>query len=955
MNNMNKMVPIIKQRPFTSRHSGQSARLLHNLPTQPTSLVGRQLEVREVQRLLQHHRLVTLVGPGGVGKTRLAVAVAEENVSRFRQGVFMVPQAAIRKPEFLVTAIGQALQISFRSGLSLEEQLISFLHNREMLLVLDGFEQVLTAVSLLDKVLQQAPKVKLLVTSRERLNLYGEWVFTLEGLTYTAASQEIARYDAVQLFVQRARSVRSHFTPTEEDWQNMAHVCQLVHGLPLAIEMAAAWTRILSCAEIRQQMSQDLDFLTSPWHNVAERHRSLRSVFDYSWQLLTEEERVLFRRLTIFQGDFSHKAALAVTGASLTILLSLVDKSFLHHYGDSGRYVIHKILYQYGYEQLEAANEAIVYGEEHGRYFIKMLQKQAMALQGDEQAQALDAISEEIENVRAAWQWAILQMKEREIDISCRGLYQFFEIRSWFEEGYETFTWAVQHMAETEKNNALRLKLQAFQALFLQRLGKYDQAKELLQASLQHFEAHEDVPMTAFCLVHLGNILNGQGKYSEATHLYKRGLTTYEAVSDAAGIANTLKALGNMARTHNDSSKAEMYLRQALEIAQTHRLPLIQADSYRILSMILAVGGRFMEAKLYAERSLQIFEGLNDRHGESMAWLSLAIAFSEHEDYDDAVLCYTHSLTIRQEIGDRQGEGFIAGNLALISLQQGDYQRSITYFEQALAVFEALGAEGSKIRVLFFLSQLNHLYGRYEPARFYGEQAVKAAQNLDEPHLMSHALTRLGFVLIDLGELEAAADVCQEAFRLRQAVGPARLLIEPVGTLARLAWRSGDLDTALTHVETILSMVAEHQLESFSKLILLNIFEIYLTCYSVLKARADKRAYSVLETAYNLLQTRVKKIKDDTLKQAFVAEVVAHKGITEAFEVYTHLPESMLLTNRELEVLTLVVAGLSNQEIAEQLVISVQTVKRHISNLYGKLGVRRRTEAVARARELNLL
>ncbi|MGC9358146.1 MAG: AfsR/SARP family transcriptional regulator, partial [Anaerolineae bacterium] len=331
----------------------------HNLPASSTPFVGRQAEIDQIKALLtsSDSRIVTLVGPGGMGKTRLALQTAREALKDFRDGVFFVPLAPLSTSGLLIQAIADALDFPFfqRESESPRDQLLNYLREKKLLLVLDNFEHLIAVAPLLSDVVRAAPGVTLLVTSRERLNLHGEWVFKIPGMRVPESSsvEELTEYGAVQLFIQSARRAAGHFDLTDENREDVVRICQLVAGSPLGIELSASWARLLAPREIVAEIEHSLDFLTTSLRDLPERHRSLRAVFEHSWHLLENEEQALFRRLSIFRGGFTREAAREVAEASLLHLSSLVDKSVLRR-DPVGRYELHELLRQYAEEKLEA-------------------------------------------------------------------------------------------------------------------------------------------------------------------------------------------------------------------------------------------------------------------------------------------------------------------------------------------------------------------------------------------------------------------------------------------------------------------------------------------------------------------------------------------------------------------------------------------------------------------------
>jgi predicted ATPase/DNA-binding SARP family transcriptional activator len=414
-----------------------------------TPLVGRTAELAQIETRLADPacRLLTLVGSGGMGKTRLGWETAVRHQATF------IPLAPVSDTGHLVAAMATALNFSFYGTEPPQTQLLDFLREKSLLLVLDNFEHLLAGATFLLAILQHAPAIKMLVTSRERLHVRGEWIVEIRGLAVEGRNET-----AVQFFIQTAQRIHPDF-PAEAQLADVRRICQLVEGMPLAIELAAAWVRVLDCAEIAQEIEHNLDFLATNLRDLPERHRSLRAVFDHSWQLLSEAERAAFQRLSVFRGGFERGAATAVTNTQLPTLLALVDKSLLRREGD-GRYHIPEALRQFAAEKRRAIESELK--QEHAHYFAHFLQAREAALKGSgQQKEALAEIGVEIENVRQAWHWAVGQGMETAVVQAMESLFLYYEMRSLFQEGAEMF------------GEAGVVGVRSRSGRFLQRLGRY--------------------------------------------------------------------------------------------------------------------------------------------------------------------------------------------------------------------------------------------------------------------------------------------------------------------------------------------------------------------------------------------------------------------------------------------------------------------------------------------------
>ncbi|UCC86777.1 MAG: helix-turn-helix domain-containing protein, partial [Anaerolineales bacterium] len=391
-----------------------------NLPIPPTPLIGRQPELTALARMLcePQCRLLTLTGTGGIGKTRLALELAFTRRDLFPDGVYFVSLASFTSPEFIAPTIGEALGLRFSGVLDPKAQILDYLREKSLLLVLDNLEHLLEGGGLLAQMLQQAPHVKLLVTSRERLNLQGEWLFDIQGLPVPAPDQidRAEEYSAVALFLQSAWRAQVGFELKDEERPWVARICQLVEGAPLAIELAAAWVRVLTCREIAQEIERNLDFLAASARDLPERHRSMRAAFDHSWRLLSDEERRALSQLSVFRGGFTREAAEKVAGAPLPLLSSLVSKSLAQPVAE-GWFDLHELVRQYAEAHLDTVSEGhtMVPGhadgfaarQAHAAYYLALVEQAAPQLFGPEQVAWLQRLEHEYDNIRAALAWLL--------------------------------------------------------------------------------------------------------------------------------------------------------------------------------------------------------------------------------------------------------------------------------------------------------------------------------------------------------------------------------------------------------------------------------------------------------------------------------------------------------------------------------------------------------------------
>ena len=412
------------------------------LPHDLDPFLGRTPELARLAQLVAEggSRLVTITGPGGIGKTRFALQVALEQAARFADGAVFVPLAGESSGATLLPRLAEQLGIATNAATDVGPQVIDYLRSRELLIVLDNFEELVTSAGALAELLEQAPRCVLLVTSRVRLGLKIETGFPLLGLQ-VGDGPEDGLGDAGGLFVANALRADPAFGLAPGDDVHIRQLCAYLKGIPLAIELAATWTRVLPCSEILAEVKRNYNFLSNAWPDVPARHRSLEAVFNSSLKMLSADERQLFRRLTIFEGGFGRGAAEQVAGASFRLLSALIDKSLLRRVGGD-RFEMLEVLRQYGQERLrEESGEEGVVAAAHGAFFLGCLDEAGSVAADD--VGALDSVGADLENVRAAWRWGLRSAALAQLDRGLTGLFELLDGRGRLREGEEL-------MAETE-------------------------------------------------------------------------------------------------------------------------------------------------------------------------------------------------------------------------------------------------------------------------------------------------------------------------------------------------------------------------------------------------------------------------------------------------------------------------------------------------------------------------
>jgi len=651
-----------------------------NLPPERTPFVGRENELTEIKQQLGQTRLLSLIGPGGIGKTRLALKVAEGMTEDFKDGVFFVQLAPISSAKDIIQTIAEGLKFPIATHDEPQIQLLRYLQKRKLLLVMDNFEHLLDGVEIVSEILQAAPGVKILATSRERLNLQSETVLHVRGMSFPdqLRFEHILTYDAITLFMQSANKVRPGFDPSPEKFVSIAKICQMVGGMPLAIELAAAWLHILKVDEIGEELEKDLDILATEVRDAPARHRSVRAVFDHSWSLLEQTEQKIFMRLSVFRGGFTREAAQQVTGATLKQLAGLVNKSFLSHDPDPGRFEVHELLRQYAEEHLEKTPEASLSAHEaHASYYAEFMEKRWEHIKGSKQMRALAEIESDMENVRVAWRYYLDQKNTPQVWKLIYGLWHFHWIRSWYHAGTELFTEAVEALQEVDdESKALRALSVAFQAWFMSWLGipesGYEQAKESVEVlkQLSHpkalFFAYYGMSINAYFL----------------SRITEQGEATNKLIELAAEIDDKW-------------------------------LTVFMLFSPGMIALIL---GNYAEAQRLAKSALGLCEEIGDVIGSTMPIIILGHVALGREEYESAKHFYLRCLKISQRTGFNYSLQTSSKYLAKVSFLMGDYVETEKYLVQCLTLSKEVGFVRDVINLLYEFARLMAAQNNLEEA-----------------------------------------------------------------------------------------------------------------------------------------------------------------------------------------------------------------------------------------------
>ena len=624
------------------------------IPAFATPLIGRVAELERIKGLIaENTRLLTLLGPGGIGKTRLAAQAAEDCAAGFEHGAVFVSLTSLKSSNRIVQTIAEALNFPLPTYEDETRQLLRFLRTKKLLLILDNFEHLLNdGLSIVELILQSARNVQILITSRERLEIEGEVAVQVTGLGYPADTLEadLLAYDAVGLFVQCARRIRPEFPSSEADLNGTATICRIVQGMPLALELAASWLHMLTVDELKQEIEQSIDILgRGDARRADERHASIRAVFAHSWSMLDSDERELFTAVTIFRDGFTREAAEHVTSAKLHVLSRLVSKSMIRFESEESRFRIHELLRQYGNETL-ALNQSrlLAIQQRHAAYYADFMAKKWDRLRGSNQLEAVQELGADLANIRGAWQHWAEGANAHQMSKFFNGLWLFYWLHGWNLAGYHLFRQAGAALSSAQDEAASRVRAHAManQAFFMAWLGQAQAGYEQALASISQVKAYPDsiemyfayhgLTLPAYYLgqldeekrandemqriaLSLGDpwllafaefvsavALLRSGLDAEPEQLALASLKRSESMDDFVVRALALNALGHIYNARGESSRAKASFVRSLQIASVLEFQWAIGNTAKYLGRLAISANELDEAEHYLRQSLGI-------------------------------------------------------------------------------------------------------------------------------------------------------------------------------------------------------------------------------------------------------------------------------------------------------------------------------------------------------------
>ncbi|HMQ70586.1 MAG TPA: tetratricopeptide repeat protein [Ignavibacteria bacterium] len=732
----------------------------NNLPVQLTSFIGREKEMKNLKDDLKLNRLVTLTSAGGSGKTRLALQTAADVIDDYENGVWFTDIAAVNDPALLTATINEALCIKEESNKTTEETLADFLKEKEILLVLDNCEQIIhSCAELAERLLSFCPRLKIIATSRESLNCRGEKTYRIPPLAIPDPDkintpEELAQYESVRLFIERALAVNPKFRVNNENASAMAEVCSRLDGIPLAIELAAARTKILTVEKIFERLDDRFRLLTGGRRTALPRQQTLRALIDWSYDLLTEKEKIFWNRLSVFTGGWTLAAAeevcsdeLADKDEILDLLSDLTEKSVIIYDESKDRYRMLESIKQYGIEKLSDGHVMFM---RHLNYFAELSENTEPELRSENAKFRIGIIEADHNNFLAAIDWSLENGFIDKGAIIATELGYYWSITGNYSTGIRLAESILQR--SDALTSSLKGKVLYWIGSFKWSQGNYELAGKYSGESLAIRKEIGDKYEIAYSLNNLGNIAYHQGEYEQAEKYYEESLAIRKETGDKKGIAVSLNNLGNIANVQGNYEQVKKYFEESFAIRKEIGDKTGMSTAMNKLSNLAFFTGDYEQAKKYSEEGVAMSKEIGDRKATAISLNNLGNIFDVLGNYEQAEKYCKESLAIKKEIGDKRGIAASLQNLGYISLHQEDHEQAGKYHQESLAIRKEIGDKRGAAESISNLGTINYLQGNYEQAKKYHKESLVIYKGIGDLNGVVECFNNLGNIFFDEGE-----------------------------------------------------------------------------------------------------------------------------------------------------------------------------------------------------------
>ncbi len=808
----------------------------NNLPFQLTNFIGREKEMREVKELLAGTHLLTLLGSGGSGKTRLALQVAADAIDHYNNGVWFVELEQLSDSILLPQTINQALGVQEESQKSPEDTLCAYVKDKEMLIILDNCEHIADACAhISEKLLRSAPDLKMIVTSREALKCDGEQTHRLpsletpqKGKKYTP--EQVAEFESVKLFVERAQAVNTAFEITGENAAVIAGICSDLDGIPLAIELAAARIKVLSVEKIFERLSDRFKLLTGGKRTALPRQQTLKALIDWSYELLADNEKRMWEKLSVFSGGWTMEAAENICHDDeiseydiLDILINLTEKSIIIYDGEKDRYRMLESIRQYGDDLLNGSGKKEAMAALHLQHFMKLAVTSEAKLTGDEVKKWLEILESENGNMEAAMHWSVSGGDKDEGGKLAASFANY-----WLNRGYLTTAnyWLDLIIAgSSDMNIAIKGNILGISGLFANMLGDSDKAERLIEESLvisrelgnkdeiasglnnlatvvyekgDYKKARELIEETleidrdsgdpskiSFSLINLGTVARLQGDYKTAQKLLEESLSIRKKAKNKFAISSSLNTLGILHLNLGEYEKAKAYIREGLDISEELGNKYGIADGFSLMGNVEVALGNIKSAEKFQKESLAIFEEMGKKNKIADCYSTLGFIAHQNDDKVRALELLEKGLELQRAIGDKFGIAQTLQRIGSLKISNGIYPEAEALLEESLAIRGKLGHKGGTAECLNTLGNCYLLEGNIDGAKEKFLEALELHKELNNEIGVSSDIAGLASVLFRHGKIAEACNLLAIAEKLEYSSG-AKLDIDDKKSIASL-------------------------------------------------------------------------------------------------------------------------------------------------------------------------
>lgn len=775
----------------------------NNLPIQLTSFIGREKEIRTIVNLLKQTHLLTLTGSGGAGKTRLALQAGADMIDEFNNGVWIVELANLSDPGLLTSAVIKTFGVMENPEQSAEDTLIDYIKNKEMLLIMDNCEHMINEVSAFaEKLLVKSPGLKILATSREALRCEGERSHRILPLNFpdpvkSEPPEQLTQYESVRLFIERAIAVNSNFIVSNENAPALAQICFQLDGIPLAIELAAARMKVLSVEQIHQRLDKRFHLLTGGRRTSLPRQQTLKAMIDWSYDLLSENEKIFWRRLSSFSGGWTLEAAEEICSfetidkyENLDLLNNLTEKSIIIFDDVSNRYRMLETIRQYGFEKLRDSGELDNISRKHFEYFSGLAEMLNKSLYESDTAAILEIFDSDRGNFEKGLMWALGKAEyESGAKLACT-LTEYWEIRGLTSEGLE---W-LQKLYSKKPDD---LNLTFYKVIY--KLGHFaklkndlGKASEFFEISLEYFKKNNHRKFIADNLNNLATVFATQGNSKRASEFLKESLTIYRELKDQRGIGMSLYNLGLMAFNQREFENSKGLFEECIAIYTETKDNRGLADTLLCLGRLSHFKGEYEDAYELIKKAQTFFKELGYKRGISHSLFQLGELTNDQGKYEESFDFMEESLSIFREIADKRGIAYSLANLGVLSSKKDeDINRAIALCKESLSIFRETGDKGAISWILVILGELIAKQGMCNEALELFNEALELSKEIGDVEEMAESSYNLGKTYFSLGDIDKARMYHKESLEASNKISSYKLTVLNLLGFSEIYYQNG--------------------------------------------------------------------------------------------------------------------------------------------------------------------